>query len=69
MLAEAAVGDVLLFFSVEVGMTRTASIGSAKRVGDELADLGVEPLAHLGPAGRDLDRAVPIDVDERAAPG
>ena len=29
MLAEAAVGEVLLFFSVEVGITRTASSGSA----------------------------------------
>ena len=29
VLAEAAVGEVLLFFSVEVGITRTASIGSA----------------------------------------
>ena len=29
VLAEAAVGEVLLFFSVEVGMTWTASTGSA----------------------------------------
>ena len=29
VLAEAAVGEVLLFFSVEVGMTTTASGGSA----------------------------------------
>ena len=28
-MAEAAVGDVLLFFSVEVGITRTASAGRA----------------------------------------
>ena len=65
VLAEAAVGEVLLFFSVDVGMTRTASSGSANAVGDDLADLGVEPLAHLGAAGRDLDRAVAVDVDER----
>ena len=65
VLADAAVGEVLLFFSVEAGMTRTDSSGKANSVGDDLANLGVEPLPHLGPARRDLDRAVEIDVDQR----
>ena len=65
MPAEAAVGDVLLFFSVEVGITITRSYGEAEFVGHELANLHVEALAHLGAAGRDLDRAVGVDVDQR----
>ena len=58
-------GDVLVFFSVEVGISTTRSHGDAELVGHELADLRVQPLAHLGAAGRDLDRAVGVDVHQR----
>ena len=36
-------------------------------VGHELADLGVQALAHLRPAGRDLHGAVEVDVHQRVA--
>ena len=64
--AEAAVGEVLWFFSVDVGMTRTASKRQRKTVGDDLTDLGEQPLPHLCPTRRNLDRAVSIDVDQGA---
>ena len=39
----------------------------AQRTRRHLADLGVQPLAHLGAAVRDEDGAVGVDVHERAA--
>ena len=64
--AEAAVGEVLLFFSVDVGSHPDGLDRQRETVGDQLADLGEETLPHLRAAGRDLDRAVQVDIDQGA---
>ena len=62
---DAAVAEVLLFFSVDVGITMHALERHAQLVGDELADLRVHALPHLRRAGRDLHAAVEVDVHQR----
>ncbi len=52
--ADAAVGEVLLFSSVLVVVTRTERVGDAQVVSDELADARVDTLAHFGATVADL---------------
>ena len=47
------------------GITEQIGEVDAELVRDDLRDLGVEPLAHLGAAVVDEHRAVAVDVDER----
>ena len=56
------VGDLL---RVGRGDAHRADV-DAELVGDDLRDLGVQALAHLGAAVVDEHRAVAVDVDERA---
>ena len=59
--ALAAVGEVLLLFSVEVVISRTQSGGSSELVGDQLFDFGIQALTHFGAAGRNLHGAVGVE--------
>ena len=63
---EAAVADVFGTFAVVVAVIFTALGVDAELLGDHLRDLDVEPLPHLGAAVVQVDRAVLIDVHQRA---
>ena len=63
---DAAVGEVLGTLAVFVAVMRTKSSGNAELLGDDLRDLDEEPLPHLGAAVVQMDRAVVIDMDQRA---
>ncbi len=63
---EAAVADVLAIFEVSVAVTRTRDKRQAELIRDDLRDLRVEPLAHLGAAVIDEHRAVLVHVHQRA---
>ena len=63
---EAAVGEALGTLAVLVAVMRTQSERHAEFLGDDLRDLGEQALPHLGAAVIELDRAVGIDVHQRA---
>ena len=54
-------------FCVSVPVTRTRLDRNAQAVGGDLRHLGVQALAHFGAAVVHADRAVLVDVDQRAA--
>ena len=66
VLAEAAVAEVFGTLSVRVGMMRTRFERHAEAVGGDLADLGVQALAHLGAAVIHLHAAIAVDEHQRA---
>ena len=63
---DAAVADVLATFCVSVAVLRTRAQRHAELVRDHLRHLGVQALAHLGAAVVHQDRAVGVDVHQRA---
>ena len=63
---EAAVGEALGTLAVLVAVMRTKCERHAELFRDDLRDLGEEPLPHLGAAVIEMDRAVGIDVHQRA---
>ncbi len=64
--ADAAVADVLGTLSVRVGIRRIGFERHAEAVGGDLADLGVQALAHLGAAVVHLHAAIAVDQHQRA---
>ena len=67
MPAEAAVGDVLLFFSVLVGISTTRSTSMPNSSATSCRIFTFTPWPISVRAGRDLHRAVGVDVDQRVA--
>jgi hypothetical protein len=63
---EAAVAEVLGTLSVTVEVTFTRVDADLEGLGDDLGDLGEQPLPHLGAAMVQQDRAVGIEVDQGA---
>ena len=63
---EAAVAEVLGTLSVRVAVIAHGAERDVEVVGDDLRHLDVQPLPHLGAAVVQLDRAVGVDVDQRA---
>ena len=63
---EAAVAEVLGTLPVVVAVIFTVSSVDLELLGHHLRDLDVEPLPHLGAAVVQMDRAVGIDVHQRA---
>ena len=63
---EAAVAEVLGTLPVVVAVIFTRSMSTWNAVGHHLRHLDVEPLPHLGAAVVEVDRAVAIDVHQRA---
>ena len=63
---EAAVAEVLGTLSVRVALIFTRLDRHGEDVRHHLGDLDHQPLAHLGAAMVQVDRAVGIDVHQRA---
>ena len=63
---DAAVAEVLGTFAVVVGGDPDLVEIDAELLGDDLGDLDEQPLPHLGAAVIEVDRAVLIDVHQRA---
>ena len=66
---EAAVGEVLGTSAVEVAEGRMRSMIDLEHLGHDLGHLDEQPLPHLGAAVVQADRAVGIDMHQRARPG
>ena len=63
---DAAVAEVFGTLAVVVAVIFTCSSVDAELLGHHLRHLDVEPLPHLGAAVVQMDRAVLIDVHQRA---